>query len=117
VRKALDSRDGFIGEKRAAKYVMFSELAGHPDMKSVLMMRPHRNGDAFIGPFVEVATLEAVISEMGHLAIEFGKKLDFFFPDGWDVSVFSRLAFAQCKQLWLATFYPPASATSVDAAS
>lgn len=38
--------------KRFETYKMFSELAGHPTMKSALMMRP-QHGDAVIGPFME----------------------------------------------------------------
>ena len=40
VRMALDSRDGFTSKKREAIYKLFSELAGHPTMKSALMLRP-----------------------------------------------------------------------------
>jgi hypothetical protein len=32
------------------------------------MMRPQKDGDAVIGPFMEATSLEAVISEMGRLA-------------------------------------------------
>ena len=57
VRKALDAGDGFHGEKRAAAYRMFSELAAHPRMKSHLMMRPRPNWDAVSGPFIEAGAL------------------------------------------------------------
>jgi hypothetical protein len=80
VREALDARDGFAGKKRFDIYEMFSELAAHPNVKSVLMMRPQRDSDAIIGPFIEATTLDAVISEMGPLAIQVGEKLDLFFP-------------------------------------
>jgi hypothetical protein len=39
VREALDARDGFTSKKRFEMYEMFSELAGHPNMNSHLMMR------------------------------------------------------------------------------
>jgi hypothetical protein len=106
VREALDARDGFTEKKRFTMYEMFSELAGHPNMKSVLMMRPLPDSDAVIGPFMEPATLDAMISEMGRLAIQVGEKLDLFFPADWPQSLPSRLAFAKLKQRWLATFYP-----------
>ena len=44
VRKALDARDGFTEKKRAEAYELLSELAGHPTMSSVLMMRPSKDG-------------------------------------------------------------------------
>ena len=46
VREALDLRDGSAGKMRFEIYEMFSELAAHPNMKSVLMMRPMPDGDA-----------------------------------------------------------------------
>ena len=106
VREALDARDGFDGKKRAALYGLFSELAGHPTMKSVFMMRPKKDGDAVIGPFIEATSLEAVLSEMGRLAIQVGEILDAFFPDKWTNGDAPRAAFAEVKQHWLDTFYP-----------
>jgi len=108
VREALDARDGFTEKRRFAMYEMFSELAGHPTMKSAFMMRPERDGDAVIGPFLEATTLEAVISEMGRLAIQVGEQLNLFFPADWPQSLPNRLAFAKLKQRWIATFYPTA---------
>ncbi|MFB9985059.1 hypothetical protein ACFSQQ_41010 [Mesorhizobium kowhaii] len=72
VREALDARDGFTSMKRFEMYELFSELAGHPTMKSAWMMRPQKEGDAVIGPFVETTALKAVLSEMGRLAIQVG---------------------------------------------
>ncbi|MFO1035648.1 MAG: hypothetical protein U1E45_02275 [Geminicoccaceae bacterium] len=106
VREALDARDGTTSKKRFEMYELFSELAGHPNMKSVWMMRPKRNGDAVIGPFIEASALEAVISEMGRLAVQVGEQLNRFFPTDWQEGLPSRLAFAQLKRTWLATFYP-----------
>jgi hypothetical protein len=65
VREALDKRDGFTSKKRFEIYKQFSELAGHPNMKSAFMMRPQRDGDAVIGPFLEATALEAVIFRNG----------------------------------------------------
>lgn len=111
VRESLDKRDGFTSKKRAETYDMFSELAGHPTMKSAFMMRPRKDGDAVIGPFMENTTLEAVLSEMGRLAIQVGEQLNAFFPANWTKGVPARLAFAEKKQRWIAAFYPNASAT------
>lgn len=106
IREALDRRDGFTEKKRFQMYEMFSELAGHPNMKSAFMLRPQRDGDAVIGPFIEATTLEAVVSEMGRLAIQVGEQLNLFFPADYQRGLPSRLAFAKLKQRWIATFYP-----------
>jgi hypothetical protein len=112
VREALDARDGFTDKRRFAMYEMFSELAGHPTMKSAFMMRPQRDGDAVIGPFMETTTLEAVVSEMGRLAIQVGEQLNLFLPADWPQGLPSRLAFTKLKQRWIVTFYPsPGRAT------
>jgi hypothetical protein len=108
VREALDSRDGFTSMKRSEIYELFSELAGHPTMKSSWMMRPLKDGDAVIGPFMEATTLEAAISEMGRLAVQVGEQLNAFFPANWQRGIPSRLAFAQLKREWIGTFYPTA---------
>lgn len=108
VRHALDTRDGFTSRKRAEMYEMFSELAGHPTMKSAWMMRPKKEGGAVIGPFMETTSLEAVISEMGRLAIQVGGHINAFIPEDWTQGLAARHAFAQLKQEWLSTFYPGA---------
>ena len=106
VRQQLDTRDGFTSKKRASLYELFSELAGHPNMNSTLMMRPQKDGDAVIGPFMESTTLFAGISEMGRLAVQFGEVLVLFVPTDWNAGLSCRLAFAQLKRDWVSTFYP-----------
>jgi hypothetical protein len=105
VREALDRRDGFTSKKRAELYKLFSELAGHPTIKSPLMMRPTKDGDAVIGPFIEQTTVEAILSEMGRLAIQVGNLLSLFFPHGWSVGLPSRIAFSDAHKVWMKTFY------------
>ena len=68
------------------------------------MMRPQKDGDAVIGPFMEATSLEAVISEMGRLGVQVGEQLDRFFPEDWGMP--SRVAFARLKQNWMGRFYP-----------
>lgn len=111
VRMALDERDGFGGMKRAEIYELFSELAGHPTMKSMYMMRPQKDGDAVIGPFIETAALEAVLSEMGRFAVQAGEILNAFFPETWTHGREARVAFERVKRQWLDTFYTQDSAT------
>jgi hypothetical protein len=108
VREALDARDGFTSKRRAEMYELFSELAGHPTMKSAWIMRPQKHGDAVIGPFVEAMALEAVVSEMGRLAVQAGEQINSFFPADWTPGLLARLAFAELKRDWIATFYPAA---------
>ena len=105
VRKALDTRDGFQSKKRAEHYNLFSELAAHPTMKSVFMMRPEKEGDAVNGPFIEASSLEAVLSEMGCVAMQAGAVLDHFFPETWMDALAAREAFATVHQLWLDTYW------------
>ena len=112
VRKALDLRDGFTSKKRAEHYGMFSELAGHPSMNSVLMMRPERGGDAVVGPSMEKTSLEASLGEMGRLAILAGEILDRFFPTTWQEGVAVRVKFARIKSVWIARFYPKAKSST-----
>lgn len=108
VREALDARDGFTSKRRAEMYELFSELAGHPTMKSAWMMRPLKDGQAVIGPFMEATALEAVVSEMGRLAVQVGEQINGFLPPDWPPALPSRFAFAQHKRDWLSTFYPAA---------
>ena len=105
VREALDKRDGFDGKKRAEMYELFSELAGHPSMKSTLMLRPEKGGDAVMGPFIERTTLDAVLCEMGRLAVQAGELLSAFIPADWHDADASRAAFAKQKSYWVSEFY------------
>ena len=107
VRKALDERDGFRGRKREEMYRMFYELAAHPTMKSAYLMRPQKEGDAVIGPFIAPGTLEAVLSEMGRLAVQVSEVLDHFLPETWADVLPARADYARGRLEWFATFYPP----------
>lgn len=108
VREALDARDGFTSKRRAEMYELFSELAGHPTMKSASMMRPQKEGDAVIGPFMEATALEAVVSEMGRLAVQVGEQINAFLPADWTRGQAARVVFARLKLEWISTFYPTA---------
>jgi hypothetical protein len=106
VRKALDALDGDTTKRREEVYRLFSELAGHPTMKSAWMMRSQKDGDAVIGPFIEATSLEAVLSEMGRIAVQVGQHISAFFPNDWTPAFGPRLAFVEITKKWLATFYP-----------
>ena len=109
VRKALDGRYGHTSRRREETYKLFSELAGHPTMKSAWMMRPQKDGDAVIGPFIEKTSLEAILFEMGRLAVQAGQHLIVFFPADWQQVVTPRLGFSEATRNWLVTFYPEAT--------
>lgn len=108
VRKVLDARDGHTMKRREEIYKLFSELAGHPTMKSAWMMRPEKDGDAVIGPFIEKTSLDAVLSEMGRIAVQAGELLNAFFPREWQEAVGPRLAFFRVRKHWFSVFYPEA---------
>lgn len=97
-------RDGFTTKKRAEMYGLFSELAGHPSMLSIAMLRP-KGMDAHCGPFLDPAALEAVFSEMGRLAVQAGEIFGAFVPEGWGPGIQTRLAFDARKRAWLQEFY------------
>lgn len=109
VRKALDARHGHTTKRREEHYKLFSQLAAHPTMKSDWLMRPEKDGDAVIGPFIEKPSLEAVLSEMGRLAVQVGMHLGAFFPEGWPKGFGPRLGFVEAAKTWRATFYPDAA--------
>lgn len=104
VRERLDDRDGFTERKRAAVYELFSELAAHATMKSAWMMRPEKEGDAVVGPFMAHGLLQAVLSESGRLAVQVGEILDNFFPSE-NHGAGARAAFNAEKRRWIRTFY------------
>ena len=60
-----------------------------------------------IGPFIAPGTLEAVISEMGRLAVQVSEVLDSFFPETWADIVPAGTDYARGRLEWFATFYPP----------
>jgi hypothetical protein len=111
VREFLDRRDGFDGQKRKAAYKLFSSLAAHPTMDSFAMLRPIGK-DAHLGPFVEEATLEAVISEMGKLAIQVGEIISESMPSEVPTVVNTIAFFNRQKQVWMSEFYSQCGAGS-----
>lgn len=110
VRTRLNDRDGFTERKRAAMYEMFSELAGHATMASIAMLRP-KGMDIQIGPFFDATALEAVLSEMGRLAVQLGEQVDAFMPEPQGRVLQLRLGFASAKLEWVNTFYGQTAAS------
>lgn len=104
VRTMLDEQDRFTEGKRGAHYALFSELAGHVSMDGIAMLRP-KGMDAQIGPFFDVTAFEAVLSEMGKLAVQVGEQLDAFMPDPMGEALAVRHGFVVVKRRWLDCFY------------
>ena len=102
IRKALDERDGFTGKKRQQHYNLFSELAAHPTLKSMDLMRPGSKGDVQAMPFMELDFLRNILFEMARLALMFGDVLDCFFFDTWADGHQVRLTYKQARKRWLA---------------
>ena len=104
VRKALDAREGSECRQREGMYRTLSELAAHPTMKSALMMRRQKAGDAHIGPFIEFDLLAAVLYEMGRVAVQVGAVIDHFFPETWADMIQLRAGYTHSRKHWLDTF-------------
>jgi hypothetical protein len=104
IREVLDQRDGFTSKKRGDLYALFSELAGHPSMPSVVMLRP-KGMDARNGPFLDPTALEVVLSELGKLAVQVGELIGAYMPAGWEKGAITRQAFELTKARWMAEFF------------
>lgn len=104
VREKLDERDGFIEKKRAAAYDLFSELAGHPTMQGISMLRP-QGMDAQIGPFFDQTALQAVLIEAGKIAIQVGEVVEVFVTDGDHNLLSERQAFWMAKRDWMERYF------------
>lgn len=104
IREALDARDGVTGQKRRAMYETFSELAAHPSMESFAMLRTKGMGIQS-GPFVEQASLEAVLSEIGRLADLVGEVFGHFLPKDSEYGIKTINAFRLQKIEWTKEFY------------
>ena len=106
VRQTLDARSGYREKKREQHYKLLSELAGHPTMKSVVMMRPQQHGDAQSMPFVELGVLKDVLYEMARLALMFGDILDHFFFNTWVDGHQARADYKSARKRWLEVWNP-----------
>jgi hypothetical protein len=106
VREALDKRDGFTSNKRADLYALFSDLAGHASMEGIPMLKQKGSDDIYLGPFFDVTSLEATLSEMGKLAVQIGENMNRFVPEDWRKKHPSLRRFYGMKAYWLKCFYP-----------
>ncbi|MEP3435822.1 MAG: hypothetical protein ABJN75_03430 [Hoeflea sp.] len=80
IRNALDKRDGFVEQKRAAHYKRLCVLCGHPTFASFTMLRPDPNADAHMGPFLVQSLLEGCVQELVQCTIIAWMAVMRFFP-------------------------------------
>jgi hypothetical protein len=78
IRIALDDRDGFTERKREAAYKLLCELGSHPTHKGFQMLMTKGSNLANVGPFFELASLDAVLSELAKLMMQAGGQFRFF---------------------------------------
>ena len=105
IRKALDKRDGFTSGKRDEAYDLFCELAGHPNVRMADMLRPTPDSKIALGPFLEPSSLEAVLAEMGKLAVQVGENLSIFISDVCSSPHKSQIHFNSLKTDWIKHFF------------
>jgi hypothetical protein len=104
VRKALDARDAFTGEKRAAHYKLFSSLAGHPHPRGFQLIQLP-NGSHHCGPFFDEKPFRATLSELGKSAVQAGGIFTQFFTATSKADFQMKYAFLETKHRWLKRFF------------
>jgi hypothetical protein len=78
VRTALDERDGFTEGKREAAYRLLCELGSHPTYKGFQMLTAAGSDLGIVGPFFELKSLDAVLSELAKIMMQAGAQFRFF---------------------------------------
>lgn len=72
IRIALDDRDGFTERKREAAYQLLCQLGSHPTYTGFQMLQNKGSSLANVGPFFELASLDAVLSEFAKTIMQSG---------------------------------------------
>jgi hypothetical protein len=78
IRKVLDDRDGFTEGKRDAAYRLLCEFGSHPTYKGFRMLTAAGSDLGIIGPFFELKSLDAVLSELAKVMMQAGAQSRFF---------------------------------------
>lgn len=104
IREELDKRDNFMGAKRAKMYDLFSELAAHPTMEGIAMLRP-KDMDLHMGPFLDPTALKASLDEIGRLAVQAGGIIIRFIPPEERTTIPECVSFARLQLAWRREFY------------
>ena len=75
------------------------------------MLKPSGMEDAHMGPFIDGATLEAVLAETAKLAVQAGELVIDFLPPDEPVVAASYAAFVEKKNCWFAAHESPDTST------
>lgn len=100
IREALDKRDGLKNNKRRDTYLMFCELAGHPNRHMTHMLKPTPDSDIAAGPFMEITGFKATISEMAKLAIQVGTSINSYMEQSYSIINESQTRFLLVATRW-----------------
>ena len=109
IREALDKRDGFKNNKRRDTYLMFCDLAGHPNRHMTHMLRPTPESEIAAGPFLEITGLKASIGEMAKLAFQVGVSINSYMEHKDPIINSSQTQFLMVATRWRDTYFPKAS--------
>lgn len=106
VRDALDKRDDFTTMKRKETYELLCKLAGHATPEGAVMLAPDPSiGTIHCGPFLEVKSLDAVLSEAAKTAVQAAECFRHVIKaDGFNANE-ARVAFLHDEAAWLKRFF------------
>ena len=105
VRQRLETHVADNDNKRRHMYKLYSQLAVHPNMTSVILMRSEPDQDVELGPFMNPERLRNLLFELGRLgAWDRGKCWIGFCLDTWPSMSTLKADYRGIRQQWSATF-------------
>jgi hypothetical protein len=104
VRERLDERYSHVGQKRRAVYQRFCTLASHPSPEGFRLTAP--NGDAIIGPFVELRYVKALMEELAVVGLQATINFTSLLPAHTDEERQAKQAFLYRCGPWLEKYLP-----------
>lgn len=104
VRERLDERYSHVGQKRRAVYQRFCTLASHPSPEGFSLTAP--NGDAVIGPFVELRYVKALMEELAVVGLQATINFTSLLPAHTDKERQAKKAFLFRGGPWLEKYLP-----------
>lgn len=93
IRKALDASSKHQPSGRNEIYSLFSNLAAHPTLHGMIMLRPGRGMPAKTGPFTSPGMLRACLEEIGRLSVQLGFSFGVFLDTSIDSCSFASFHF------------------------
>jgi len=105
VRETLDKRDGFTTKKRARAYDLLCELAGHATYDGFRMLTPIPGGQAHCGPFFEVTSLDALISELAKHCAQTSHAPQKYFVPTKRSDVEAKILIIENQRRWATRFF------------